>query len=702
MSTEVAGGEGERQGRGLTVSRLTVTPFEAKAPAISEVSFRLEPGERALLLGPSGAGKSTLLLTISGALQQLESAEISGQVDAPASGLLLQNTADSSVADTVFRDVAFGAESAGIPALTISSLVSQALAEVGLSGIPDQRNPETLSGGELARSCLAGLLTLRPQLLLLDEPTAMLDANSATLVREAVKTYLESSGANAIVAEHFFAGWAPMLDRTLVLDGSGHLIADGPTELVLADQADLLLSWGLWVTEETPEGAWKHPAPALGLEPWPVAAEANGSSPASGKIIALVGPSGSGKTTWLNQALGDAVPSETGWMPQNPLLTIAGETVLKSVLAPELPKVVDKADGGLRGRAIDLLARLGLGDALDQSPHSLSGGQLRRLALATSLLRQPRVLYLDEPTVGQDAHNWVKVTGQVLAARDSGATVYLATHDPLLLEYADEVMTFPQAAAVHRIDAANHNDLDVQKVSGSRGQLPFSPLGLLGASAVTLGFALGFQSVLGACTALILELLVLLALMARYPRLRHPKLFWPVLVGVISVWFSNWWLSANHLLEPAALVALRVAFFGLPGVLLSSAISASSFGDQLGQLLHMPARPVVAGMIGLYRVQRLRTNWANLVLLRRIRGIRQTGPIGGLRELGTLTLLTLVDATRGAQQTAIAMETRGFSATEEEGKPIRRSWAQPATWGRGDAWLLLGAAALGLIGLLVR
>ena len=162
--------------------------------------------------------------------------------------------------------------------------------------------------------------------------------------------------------------------------------------------------------------------------------------------------------------------------------------------------------------------------------------------------------------------------------------------------------------------------------------------------------------------------------------------------------FSNWWLSTEHNLGHALLIAVRVAFFGLPGLILAGSISAAQLADQLGQLLRLPARPVVAAAVGLHKAKRLRENWSQLAKVRTVRGVRKKG----VREFAALVFHSLVEATRGAQTTAIAMEARGFSAIDPlTGARVRRSWAVAATWGRYDWLFVLGALVACAVGLLL-
>lgn len=635
----------------VAVEQLSVTPVGSARPVLNRVSFKVQPGERVLLLGPSGAGKSTLLLALSGVLTQLETAELSGEIQVPGSGLLLQNYSDATIADSIHRDVAFGAESAGASVGSIAQLVDIALAQVGLAHIGQERNPATLSGGELQRMCLAGLLTLRPGVLLLDEPTAQLDEASAAEVRGAVSDYLDSSGATLILAEHLFEPWLPLVNRVLVLSQSGQLLADGKPAGVFRDFAEDLDDWGLWIGES-------H------LAPKPEAA--------TGTITALVGASGAGKSTRLRAQV-EQWAGSAGWLPQNPTLALTETTVLAC-----LTQRTDEA------RARELLTLLGMAGKELESPHEISGGEQRRLALAVAIAGSPQRLFLDEPTVGLDRHSWRMTADLILAERARGAEIMLATHDSELLKLVD---------AVERVEP-----VPLVSAAPSVKASPFSPLGLLAAGFTTLVGALQFQSVTGALAALGLEVIALLTLATSYPPLRRPRLLLPILIGVASVGFSNWWLSDAHSISTSALVAIRVAFFGLPGLLFAASVSPSALGDQLGQMLRLPARPVVAAMVGLNRIWQLQASWDNLRLVRRVHGVIKRGA----REFLVLTAHSLIAATRSAEVAAIAMESRGFSATDASGRYLKRSWAVPARWGRGDLWLVLGAAAITAVGVLYR
>jgi energy-coupling factor transport system ATP-binding protein len=128
-----------------------------------------------------------------------------------------------------------------------------------------------------------------------------------------------------------------------------------------------------------------------------------------------------------------------------------------------------------------------------------------------------------------------------------------------------------------------------------------------------------------------------------------------------------------------------VAFFVIPGVLLASRIDPNRLADQAGQIAKLPARPVVASSVAIQRVFDFQSMWAEQVLVRRVRGLTKRNR---LAEGWRLTLGLLIEATRSATRTAIAMEARGFSALDVQGKSIKRTWAVPAKWGSRDALLM--------------
>jgi energy-coupling factor transport system ATP-binding protein len=458
--------------------------------AVRGLSLSIEPGERVLLLGASGAGKSTLLAGLAGVLGGDDDGEAVGDLRldgrAPAesrgrSGLLLQDPDAQVILARVGDDVAFAGENLGVPRDELWSRVRWSLDAVGLD-LPLDRSTAQLSGGQKQRLALAGLLAMRPGLLLLDEPTANLDPDGAREVRDAVAAVLARTGATLIVVEHRVAVWRELVDRVIVLDAAGGVLADGAPDAVLADTAGRLRDAGVWLPDEPVPTARPVAAGASLLEARSLAvgraplfagrrarrrAERGGElvghalpfradlTIAEGSALALTGPSGVGKST-LALTLGGLLPPLGGELTAAPalagraasapavwrsreLLTRIG-TVFQNPehqfiavsVRDELaagPRALALAPEETAARVEQLLDALGLSALADANPFTLSGGQKRRLSVATALATRPRLLVLDEPTYGQDVTTWRRLVDLIAGLRDEGHAVVAATHD---------------------------------------------------------------------------------------------------------------------------------------------------------------------------------------------------------------------------------------------------------------------------------
>lgn len=649
----------------VEVSNLTWTTFASSAPLLDGISLSIRRGEKVLLVGPSGSGKSTLLRAIAGVLVDTESGELEGQITATAAGLLLQDPNDTLVSDTIYREVAFGLENQGAARDSMVAQVTSSLKSVGLA--KSLEHPSTdLSGGEMQRMAFAGVVVSKPDLLLLDEPTSMLDPESALAVRESVRKHLEATGATLLVVEHRFEDWLPLVDRLLVLNDQGQLILDGEPHAILRDHPKQLVELGIWVPGQ------KSPEPlALDFGRFE-----------SGRITALTGRSGAGKTTELKRRMREdpyssSIQLGAGYLPQQAELTILGNTVFESAHYTAKRAAeglgVDAFEAEEHTRAV--LQGLRVGHLLDKNPYEVSGGEQRRVALATALAQRPQSLYLDEPTVGQDRDSWAAIVGAILAARKAGIKVTIATHDQALIELADTVTRIePKLEAPKAPEAPALSGLAIFA----------APLILLAGSMAITSVAKG----LIALASIGLSAAMLLALGFRFGTL---KTLAPGLVGVASIGLSNWYLSETMNPITGLTAALRVATFILPGIVLAAALKPIPLGDQLGQVLRLPARPVVAALSAMQRLKAQLDLWDELRFIHRLRGVDSgRGPIGRLRQFSQLVFAQLVQSIRSAGTTAVAMDSRGFSRIPDSGK---RTWAKPPIWGRLDGFAL-GAAVV--------
>ncbi|MGY1601906.1 ABC transporter ATP-binding protein [Geodermatophilus sp. SYSU D00815] len=451
--------------------------------AVRHVDLRVAAGERVLLTGASGSGKSTLLHALAG-LTSADTGEQEGglTVDGrpPAdvrhrTALVLQDPDAQLVMTRAGDDVAFGLENVGTPPARIWPAVDRALA---LVEFPHGRDRATaaLSGGQKQRLVLAGALAGRPGLLLLDEPTAQLDPDGAEVVRAAVAGAVADRRTTLVVIDHDAERWLPLVDRVVELLPGGGAVEHGagwrPAPLrVPARRAtrrgDVLL------TAEA-AGYTHRGAATPSLPPTDLAL-------AAGRTVAVTGPNGTGKSTLALLLAGLRAPT-TGRVVAAPSLTAglrrpdrpparwrADELVrrigtvfqhpehqfLTSRVRDELalgPLRAGHGDDAAHRLAEELLERLGLAALAEANPFTLSGGQQRRLSVATALATRPAVLVLDEPTFGQDRDTWAELAALLAEQQDDGRALLVVSHDTALVSaLADEVLDLrPTGAAVRR------------------------------------------------------------------------------------------------------------------------------------------------------------------------------------------------------------------------------------------------------------
>lgn len=659
---------------GVQVSNLTWTPFASSKPLLDGINLSISPGERVLLVGPSGSGKSTLLRAIAGLLDQTESGELVGEVVAAQTGLLLQDPNDSLVSDIIYREVAFGLENLGVAPDLMPAQAAAELAAVALDK-PLGHPSSDLSGGEMQRMALAGVLAMNPYVVLLDEPTSMLDPESAAAVRASVLSTVGQSGSALVVVEHHFEPWLALVDRILVLNNHGQLIHDGrPTE-ILREHLEELLQLGLWL----PNSALPNPRTFdLGAK-------------APGKLTVLTGKSGAGKTTELKRRLREDPLAETiltgvGYVPQQAELTIVGNTVFESahLTAKLAAQGLQISHSEAIAHTNRLLDELGVLELADKNPYEISDGEQRRVALATALAHWPMALYLDEPTVGQDRETWAAIVGAILSARDSGIKVTVATHDPALIALADEIVEIQP-----NLDEVSPPE--VAKVSGLA--ILLAPMLLLLGSLAVTSIPKGLAALSG---------LVISAAILGFAGLRIPsaRVLIPGLIAIASVGLSNWYLSAT--LDPVggAVAGLRVATFVIPGILLATQLRPIALGDQLAQTLRFPARPVVAAVAAMQRLTVTISLWDDLRFIQQIRGLGVgKNPASRVREFMRLVFSLLVQSIRGAGTTAVSMDARGFSRPFG-GPGGRRTWAAKPVRGQLDILVLALSSLVALLPLL--
>lgn len=238
--------------------------------AVHEVDLLLQPGQQVVVIGSSGSGKSTLLHLISAVVPHSVRAEVTGNVHVAGLetaqttvversrfvGVVGQDPAASVCLPTVAEEVALTLENHGTPRAEISARIDAALAAVGAADLRE-RGTAALSGGETQRVALAASLVVGPPVLLLDEPTSMLDPAGVDAVRRAVRDAVATDRPAVVLVEHRLDEYAGdrgslgLPERAIVLDDEGSVLADGHTAQVLDRHAGDLLRAGCWLPLDT-------------------------------------------------------------------------------------------------------------------------------------------------------------------------------------------------------------------------------------------------------------------------------------------------------------------------------------------------------------------------------------------------------------------------------------------------------------------
>ena len=748
-----------------------------KNAALSGVDLDIAPGERVLVLGPSGSGKSTLMGGLAGLLGGAEEGEATGTLTvdgvAPADargrvGLLMQDPEAQVVLARVGDDVAFGMENLGVAREEIWPRVENSLKAVGLS-VPLDHSTTELSGGQKQRLALASILAMGPGLLLLDEPTANLDPSGVAEVRAAVETVVESTGATMVVVEHRVDVWASLVDRVIVV-ADGAIAADGPLDEVLAQQGDALRERGIWLPGDD-VAAEVGPAPEVApasSEATPIARVADltigydASAPVRSGIdltiergvsTCIVGANGAGKSTFaltlagLLEPISGTVEVETSdgtrgdpheWSSKQLLGRMSmvfqepEYQFLAATVAEELaigPRAAGMSEEEIVPLVDEHLEALGLTALARANPMTLSGGEKRRLSVATSLISAPELLILDEPTFGQDRGTWLGLVRLLRAALERGVTLVSITHDPAFVAaMGQRVVDLGQvgtrgATPVESPDEAgaasggNAHDCGAQadeKVapkpsrgagrSGARGLLahtnPVARVIALLVASTPLLITIDPVSA-GVALALELALMPLSGVSARSFFLKATPLLLAAPLGALSMllyaspggtvyWQFGPAVISDHSMWLALGIGLRMCAIVMPAIALLDRIDPTDMGDGLAQILHLPARPVLAALAGARMTSLMAADWKALERARRARGM---GDASRIRSFLRGSFSLLVFALRRSGKLATTMEARGFGA---EGA---RTWARVSRLHAADAALMVVAVAVPAIAL---
>lgn len=480
---------------------------EEKTRQLKNVDLTIKQGEFVTICGESSSGKSTLLRHLKPALTPygikkgdiffngVKIDEVDLRTQTSKIGYVLQNPEHAIVTDRVYHELAFGLESLGYDNNTIRLRVAEMATFFGISNWFKKKVTD-LSGGQKQLLNLASIMTMQPDVLVLDEPTAQLDPLAATEFLDTIKKINLDIGTTIIISEHRLGELFPMSDRILVMD-EGQVIIDAKPELAsrLILESGHIMSKALpsymnvfaavegedaktrayplsikasreWLSEKVENKIIKHPKiinekendeeKEIVMELMDVWFKYNRNEKdviedlsiqiKKGEFHSIVGGNGTGKTTMLSLLGGLNKPyrgkmnldSNIAFLPQNPQALFVEMTVERDIY--EMVKSIEKDRNRREERANEIIKMLDLEEILKRHPYDLSGGEQQKLAMAKVLLLNPKILLLDEPTKALDSHFKIKLGSILRDLVNKGTTIVMVSHDiEFCAHYSDRV-----------------------------------------------------------------------------------------------------------------------------------------------------------------------------------------------------------------------------------------------------------------------
>jgi len=477
----------------LVVENVSFRYRDRQGAAIHNISFSAEKGELLLLAGASGCGKTTLVRAINGLIPRSYKGELTGKIlfngqeteSMPLSrisqmvGTVLQDPERQILGTKVINEVAFGLENMGLPR---TEIIQRAEAALEYLKIPQLRNRETfnLSGGEKQKVALAGVLAMRPSVLLLDEPLASLDPASALEALEMVRR-LADEGLTILMVEHRVEDVLKIHPSRVMYMSAGEIRylgdADGLAEAVdyhevklparqiairaAREKAPEKLTFlpGIKATGESESTLVRFEKVTFGYESEREVLHGISLEIKKGDIIAVLGPNGAGKTTFVKHAIGLLKPkagrvlvsgkdthhasvaeiaSTLGYVFQSPSHMLFAPTVREELAFG--PKNLKHTPAQIEQQVKSSLEIVNLSDKENDPPLSLSFGQQKRVSIAAILAMRSKILVMDEPTAGQDYKNYIGFMDAILQLPGFEAILFI-THDvDLAVIYANRVI----------------------------------------------------------------------------------------------------------------------------------------------------------------------------------------------------------------------------------------------------------------------
>ena len=447
----------------IEIKKVSFQHENAEKPSLKNVSLTIAEGECVLLCGESGSGKTTVTRLINGLIPHFYEGKMEGCTmvnglnvteaelydTARIVGSVFQNPRSQFFCVDTTSELAFGCENMGMPEGEILSRVDEAAKELNIEKLLG-RSIFELSGGEKQKISCASVSALRPEVMVLDEPTSNLDVHAIEELKQTLLGW-KAAGKTIVIAEHRLSWLRDLCDRVICMK-DGQVAFDLSMQAFTQYSTEQLHQMGLRSLCDENIAPVQNSVPetetmqlqnfCFSYDGTPVLNIPHLSLPLNG-IIALVGPNGAGKSTFSRCLCGlekkfKGQVNINGQLWKNRQLLKNCYMVMQDVNHQLFCETVaDEVQLGMRSENSSdverVLEMLDLSNLRERHPMSLSGGQKQRVAIASAILAGKEILIFDEPTSGLDFRH-MEQTAALLSSLKGNQTVLIVTHDPELIQ----------------------------------------------------------------------------------------------------------------------------------------------------------------------------------------------------------------------------------------------------------------------------